>query len=43
MGAPGRFGAVFFGSLRGYRRTWLWAHGRFKIDKMVERVASARG
>ena len=23
MGAPGRFGAVFFGSLRGYRRTWL--------------------
>src|SRR5690349_24970241 len=25
MGAPGRFGAVFFGSLRGYRRTWLWA------------------
>ena len=24
MGAPGRFGAVFFGSLRGYRRTWLW-------------------
>jgi SulP family sulfate permease len=24
MGAPGRFGAVFFGSLRGYRRSWLW-------------------
>jgi len=24
MGAPGRFGGVFFGSLRGYRRTWLW-------------------
>jgi SulP family sulfate permease len=24
MGGPGRFGAVFFGSLRGYRRSWLW-------------------
>src|SRR4051794_11145508 len=24
MGAPGRIGAVCFGSLRGYRRTWLW-------------------
>ena len=24
MGASGRFGAAFFGSLRGYRRTWLW-------------------
>ena len=23
MGAPARFGAAFFGSLRGYRRTWL--------------------
>src|SRR5690349_9085337 len=24
MGAPGRIGAVCFGSLQGYRRTWLW-------------------
>ena len=24
MGAPAGFGAAFFGSLRGYRRTWLW-------------------
>jgi sulfate permease, SulP family len=24
MGGPGRFGAVFFGSLRGYRRSWMW-------------------
>ena len=25
MGASGRFGGVLFGSLRGYRRGWLWA------------------
>ena len=25
MGASGRFGAVVFGSLRGYRRGWLRA------------------
>ena len=24
MGAPAGFGAAFFGSLRGYGRTWLW-------------------
>ena len=43
MGAPGRFGAVFFGSLRGYRRAWLRARPRRRADGLGGARAGGAG